>query len=52
MCGIAGMAGWAFRPVAPTAIKRMCDILEHRGPDDAGYVLFRKRGTAADQPGY
>jgi asparagine synthase (glutamine-hydrolysing) len=46
------MAGLAFRPIEPTGIKTMCDILAHRGPDDAGYAYFRKQGTAPDQPGY
>ena len=37
MCGIAGMLkfgsqGW----VEPGAIRRMCDIMAHRGPDDDG----------------
>lgn len=37
MCGIAGIA--AFRESSPPAywqIKLMCDVLEHRGPDDEG----------------
>ena len=52
MCGIAGIAGLSFRPIQPSAIKIMGDILGHRGPDDAGYALFRKSGTGFDQPGY
>ncbi len=38
MCGIAGIAhvdgAW---PVDPAELRRMCDILRHRGPDDDGY---------------
>lgn len=41
MCGIAGIVSLGTRPVKPEVIKRMCDIQAHRGPDDAGYVLFR-----------
>jgi asparagine synthase (glutamine-hydrolysing) len=41
MCGIAGMASIGGSPVDPNAIKRMCDAIAHRGPDDAGYAFFR-----------
>jgi asparagine synthase (glutamine-hydrolysing) len=37
MCGIAGR--WNFvsgRPVAAEQVRRMCDAIAHRGPDDAG----------------
>jgi len=37
MCGIAGK--WVFgqgRDVDPGLIQRMCDVIAHRGPDDAG----------------
>lgn len=40
MCGIAGIASLDGRPIDPFAVKRMCDVLAHRGPDDAGYVFF------------
>ncbi len=40
MCGIAGIVSLTERPVDPTAIKRMCDTIAHRGPDDAGYAFF------------
>lgn len=40
MCGIAGIASINGRPVVPNAIKSMCDVLAHRGPDDGGYVFF------------
>ena len=45
MCGIAGIVSINRRPIDPAAIKRMCDTLAHRGPDDAGYTFFRT-GTA------
>ncbi|MFO0722390.1 MAG: asparagine synthase (glutamine-hydrolyzing) [Myxococcota bacterium] len=41
MCGIAGIASLGSAPIAPETIKNMCDVLAHRGPDDAGYAYFR-----------
>jgi asparagine synthase (glutamine-hydrolysing) len=41
VCGIAGVAGLGSRPVPPDVIKKMCDSIAHRGPDDAGYVYFK-----------
>jgi asparagine synthase (glutamine-hydrolysing) len=35
MCGIAGIAGAASADGA--LVRRMCDVLAHRGPDGAGY---------------
>ncbi len=40
MCGIAGIVSLSGRPVDPWAIKKMCDTIAHRGPDDAGYAFF------------
>ena len=38
MCGIAGFAGsLADRPDAAERLRRMCDAIRHRGPDDSGY---------------
>ncbi len=37
MCGIAGIVYRdRERPVAESLVRRMCDALEHRGPDDEG----------------
>src|SRR5581483_1522828 len=36
MCGIAGLAGTNDGNVEP-ALRRMCDAMVHRGPDDEGY---------------
>ncbi|MBW1972641.1 MAG: asparagine synthase (glutamine-hydrolyzing) [Deltaproteobacteria bacterium] len=45
MCGIAGIIGFNNRLIEPFAIKHMCDIMAHRGPDDAGYLLaYQKPG--------
>ena len=41
MCGIAGIVSISGMPVEPKPLKAMCDIMAHRGPDDAGYVFFR-----------
>jgi asparagine synthase (glutamine-hydrolysing) len=41
MCGIAGVASINKMPIDPQNLKRMCETLRHRGPDDAGYVFFR-----------
>jgi asparagine synthase (glutamine-hydrolysing) len=52
MCGIAGIVSLNRRTVEPRAIKRMCDILAHRGPDDAGYVFFRLSENKLGEGGY
>ena len=41
MCGIAGIVSLDGQSIAPHAVKSMCDVMAHRGPDDAGYTLFR-----------
>lgn len=41
MCGIAGIVSLQSRPVPTDVVKRMCDTIAHRGPDDAGYAFFR-----------
>jgi asparagine synthase (glutamine-hydrolysing) len=37
MCGIAGVIGSARDEDLHRDIRRMCDAIAHRGPDDAGY---------------
>jgi asparagine synthase (glutamine-hydrolysing) len=37
MCGIAGIVDLHDRPVEPLLVRRLCDVLRHRGPDDEGY---------------
>jgi asparagine synthase (glutamine-hydrolysing) len=40
MCGIVGIAhNDAARPVTPHVVKRMCDAIAHRGPDDEGQFV-------------
>src|SRR5262245_54517399 len=46
MCGMCGVAipDNFERAVDPEALLRMCDALEHRGPDDAGCCVDRGIG--------
>jgi asparagine synthase (glutamine-hydrolysing) len=40
MCGIAGYAGWHRNTDTSAAeLRAMCDVIRHRGPDDAGYFV-------------
>jgi len=39
MCGIAGIVNLEGGPVAPGDVRRMCDVMRHRGPDDEGLYL-------------
>jgi len=40
MCGIVGIYNFGNnRPVDKTVLKKMCDVLRHRGPDDEGFYL-------------
>jgi asparagine synthase (glutamine-hydrolysing) len=38
MCGIAGLATGGHEP-ARDLLTRMCDVIEHRGPDGAGFYV-------------
>lgn len=40
MCGIAGFFSIASQPAH--SVKRMTDVIRHRGPDDEGFVLFQE----------
>ena len=37
MCGIVGIASLGGAPVDQALLRRMCDQIVHRGPDDEGY---------------
>src|SRR5918911_1273353 len=37
MCGIAGVVTDRAAPPDPMLVRRMCALIEHRGPDDEGY---------------
>jgi asparagine synthase (glutamine-hydrolysing) len=52
MCGVAGIVSLRKQPVEPVAVKRMCDTIAHRGPDDAGYVFFRLSENRIGEGGY
>lgn len=36
MCGIAGLFNLAGAPIQSARVRAMCDLIEHRGPDDSG----------------
>jgi asparagine synthase (glutamine-hydrolysing) len=40
MCGIAGAADFAGRPIDERLVVRMCEAIRHRGPDDQGIMHF------------
>lgn len=52
MCGIAGVIAFGSRPIATEYLKQMCDVLAHRGPDDAGYLLFQSGRQNAKRISY
>jgi asparagine synthase (glutamine-hydrolysing) len=39
MCGIAGIVDLQGRSVEPSLVRRLCNVLAHRGPDDEGYHI-------------
>ncbi|PIQ42576.1 MAG: asparagine synthase (glutamine-hydrolyzing) [Gammaproteobacteria bacterium CG11_big_fil_rev_8_21_14_0_20_46_22] len=39
MCGIVGLIALGKQPILTTSLKEMCDVISHRGPDDAGYFV-------------
>jgi asparagine synthase (glutamine-hydrolysing) len=45
MCGISGIYRFSGgRPIATEDIRRMCQVLEHRGPDDEGIYIHGMAG--------
>ncbi|MCK5739997.1 asparagine synthetase B, partial [bacterium] len=45
MCGICGKLNrHPENPVDPKLIEKMCDVITHRGPDDAGYYVEKNVG--------
>jgi len=46
MCGIAGVLDLGGRPVDRAVLQRMSDVIEHRGPDDAGIHVDGNLGFA------
>lgn len=45
MSSIAGTLSLNKEPIEPYAIKKMCDVIAYRGPDDAGYALFSMKNN-------
>jgi asparagine synthase (glutamine-hydrolysing) len=39
MCGLVAMVSMRGAAIATNQLKNMCDIIAHRGPDDAGYLV-------------
>jgi asparagine synthase (glutamine-hydrolysing) len=46
MCGIAGIVELGERPASESALKEMCRLLAHRGPDGSGYWFSPNRAAA------
>jgi asparagine synthase (glutamine-hydrolysing) len=44
MCGIAGIASFGEKPVQREEIRRMCEALYHRGPDEDGFYISAEVG--------
>ena len=44
MCGIAGIYQFNNEPVKPKDIKKMCQLMIHRGPDDEGILTQNNVG--------
>ena len=40
MCGIAGIYHLEQKSIPSQRLKKMCDAMRHRGPDDEGYIFF------------
>jgi asparagine synthase (glutamine-hydrolysing) len=48
MCGIVGLVhSDRDRPVTAATIRRMCDVIRHRGPDDEGIYVNGSAGLGA-----
>jgi asparagine synthase (glutamine-hydrolysing) len=41
MCGICGEVDFDHQGIKPEVLRRMCQVLAHRGPDDEGMAFFR-----------
>ena len=52
MCGIAGQYNLNLEPIPAYFLKKMCDIMKYRGPDDVGYVFFNVKNDPYRDEGY
>ena len=50
MCGIAGVISLSGAPLRAEALKPMVDVVAHRGPDDAGYLVAETGGPGRCEP--
>ena len=41
MCGIVGAISLNHQPLQVERLKPMVDVIAHRGPDDAGYLVWQ-----------
>ena len=46
MCGIAGIADFAGRPIDESLVRGMCGAIRHRGPDDEGIASLPERPSS------
>lgn len=49
MCGIAGIASPQGEPIDQGVLRRMCDAMVHRGPDDEGYYTSESESGSESQ---
>jgi asparagine synthase (glutamine-hydrolysing) len=52
MCGISGVVCLGERTLYTHNIKMMCDVIAHRGPDDAGYFVAQTKHRQRLYSGY
>ncbi len=52
MCGIAGISHLKGENIPSHCLKKMCDVMKHRGPDDEGYVFFQARDDPFKDEGF
>ncbi len=52
MCGISGVICFGDRTLNANYLKAMCDIIAHRGPDDAGYFVAKRTQKNKKNSGY
>ena len=43
MCGLVGFCSYQVGQFEQSTLKKMTDVLIHRGPDDAGYQLINQQ---------
>lgn len=52
MCGIAGIYNLKGENIPSHCLKKMCDVMKHRGMDDEGYVFFQARNEPFKDEGF